>query len=186
MDGIDIHNLTLTNSALISLFNCSTILNNSEFSNITLNQTTVETRRLLDSDTDSGTTDDTTDDSTDDSTDTSSNSTDTADLDSVITTLDATSIDTLAGSMLIAKNTSINISSSSFIGIECKDESCYGGAIVFIQSEFVLLNSMFENNSVEESGGAIAILEPIDTISTINNSIFKFNYALKNGGSIYI
>ena len=173
MDGIKIHNLTLTNSALISLFNCSTILNNSEFSNITLNQTTVETRRLLDS-------------ATDDSTDTSSNGADTADLDSVITTLDATSIDSLAGSMLIAKNTSINISSSNFIGIECKDESCYGGAIVFIQSEFVLLNSMFENNSVEESGGAIAILEPIDTISTINNSMFKFNYALKNGGSIYI
>ena len=160
MDGIEIHNLTLTNSALISLFNCSTILNNSEFSNITLNQTTVETRRLLDS-------------GTDDSTDTSSDSTDTADLDSVITTLDATSIDNLAGSMLIAKNTSINISSSSFIGIECKDESCYGGAIVFIQSEFVLLNSTFENNSVEESGGAIAILEPIDTISTINNSMFQ-------------
>ena len=173
MDGIKIHNLTLTNSALISLFNCSTILNNSEFSNITLNQTTVETRRLLDS-------------GTDDSTDTSSDSADTADLDSVITTLDATSIDSLAGSMLIVKNTSINISSSSFIGIECKDESCYGGAIVFIQSEFVLLNSTFENNSAEESGGAIAILEPIDTISTINNSMFKFNYALKNGGGIYI
>ena len=88
------------------------------------------------------------------------------------------------GSGIYAKNEMTLITDCKFIN---NDAFGNGGAIT-TEGTLIIFNSYFEDNDVQGNGGAIYAHYPNDGITSVSieNSVFYYNYAEKEGGAIYL
>ena len=92
----------------------------------------------------------------------------------------------LGGAIFVEVGSSMVINDSTFVGNSasgCTDDCCNGGAL-FIDSDCKVIahNSIFENNTSEFSGGAIALFR--GAFKGVQND-FNFNRARSFGGCIF-